>query len=295
MGGLSVNAKGNMAVSDHVPAKIQKRNPYGATLEFAGSQRYQPLLYPGRRFGGKRPLIHVYDKHGKVLFADAMPGLGIVHGVKIDADNNLYVGGTAPVTVGGKPYFNDMTGTVIKAPAGKARLLVADKTPIPLTKERRPDRPRDVKDAWIENADWVFGGVGWAGNEGANRCDCVNIQFDLDYLKRTFVPEVDRYSVAVLDANGNVICRIGRYGNVDEGKPLVAEGGPENAKPIGGDEVTLFHGAHLAVHTDKRLFIADTGNRRVVSVKLDYHVSESVPLGKIEKVERLPTRGCGLN
>lgn len=31
-------------------------------------------------------------------------------------------------------------------------------------------------------------------------------------------------------------------------------------------------------HTDKRVFIADTGNGRVISVKLDYHVNEVLPL-----------------
>jgi hypothetical protein len=40
----------------------------------------------------------------------------------------------------------------------------------------------------------------------------------------------------------------------------------------------LFHGAYLATDTDKRLFIADPGNARILSVKLDYHATERVPL-----------------
>jgi hypothetical protein len=35
---------------------------------------------------------------------------------------------------------------------------------------------------------------------------------------------------------------------------------------------------HVAVHTDKRLFISDVGNTCIRSVKLEYHASETVPL-----------------
>ena len=72
--------------------------------------------------------------------------------------------------------------------------------------------------------------------------------------------------------------RIGRYGNPDDGMPLIAEGGPPRPRNIGGDEVALFHAGYLATHTDRRLFIADIGNARIVSVKLDYHAAETVPL-----------------
>jgi hypothetical protein len=39
----------------------------------------------------------------------------------------------------------------------------------------------------------------------------------------------------------------------------------------------------VASHTDRRLFIADAGNLciRIVSVKLDYHASESMTLGAV--------------
>ena len=50
-----------------------------------------------------------------------------------------------------------------------------------------------------------------------------------------------------------------------------------------GDEVALFHGAYLATHTDRRLFIADPGNARVVSVKLGYHASERVALKDVPR------------
>jgi phosphoribosylformylglycinamidine synthase len=57
-------------------------------------------------------------------------------------------------------------------------------------------------------------------------------------------------------------------------------GGPGNPRSIGGDEVALFHAAYVGTHTDRRLFIADGGNQRIVSVKLGYHAEEHVPLGR---------------
>ncbi len=48
--------------------------------------------------------------------------------------------------------------------------------------------------------------------------------------------------------------------------------------PPGGDEVALFHACYVGTHTDRRLFIYDTGNGRIVSVRLDYHAAEQVTL-----------------
>jgi hypothetical protein len=53
---------------------------------------------------------------------------------------------------------------------------------------------------------------------------------------------------------------------------------PPQPRAMGGDEVALMHGAYLAAHTDRRLFIADAGNARIISVKLDYHANERVEL-----------------
>jgi len=82
----------------------------------------------------------------------------------------------------------------------------------------------------------------------------------------------------VLDSAGNLILRVGTYGNVDDGRPLIAKGGPPKPQPLGGDEVGLFYAPYVATHTDKRLFIADPGNHRVVAARLGYHASESIRL-----------------
>ncbi len=100
----------------------------------------------------------------------------------------------------------------------------------------------------------------------------------MDLYARSFAPEPDIYRFAVLDTNGNLILHLGQYGNVDDGKPLVAEKGPPNPRPLGGDEVGLFCAKFVAAQTDRRVFIADAGNHRLLSVKLGYHAEARVAL-----------------
>ena len=103
---------------------------------------------------------------------------------------------------------------------------------------------------------------------------------DLDYYGRSFASEVEKYRIVVLDSNGNVMLHIGRMGNVDDGMPLKKQGGPPNARSIGGDEMAIMNSLHVAVHTDKRLFISDIGNYCIRSVKLGYHAEERVNFGE---------------
>jgi len=72
--------------------------------------------------------------------------------------------------------------------------------------------------------------------------------------------------------------RIGRYGNIDDGVPLIKEGGPPNPRSLGGDEVGIMHAQMLTVESDRRLFIGDLGNACIRSVQLGYHTSEQVRL-----------------
>jgi hypothetical protein len=43
-------------------------------------------------------------------------------------------------------------------------------------------------------------------------------------------------------------------------------------------EVSLFHACYVGTHTDRRIFISDVGNGRILSVKLGYHAEEKVAL-----------------
>ena len=283
-GGMHVSPRGSLAVGCLYLYGPAERGPRGQE-SIAADKSYAPQLYPGRVtkavYGCE--YVHVWDKHGKLLYGDAIKGLGTLNGVAIDSQDNLYVLSAAPRVYDGKPHFNFLAGTLMKFPPGKGKIVSDDgRAPIPLSPENRPARPPDLVNlpgnAWVEGAEWFYGGVGWHGKNHGLGCGCRNTRFALDCFGRCFAPEIDRYSVAVLDSSGNVILRVGRYGNVDDGAPLVPAGGPAATRAIGGDEVSLMHGAYVATQTDRRLFIADIGNYRIVSVKLDYHATEKVRL-----------------
>ncbi|MCK6471852.1 MAG: hypothetical protein L6R28_08900 [Planctomycetes bacterium] len=283
LGGMAVNAKGNLAVTCPNFAKSPDRRDTGENIyakqgkggSVAG-KKYAPKLFPGRVRGWE---THIWDKHGQLAYEDALPGFRESDGIGLDKDDNLYVLANPNRVLNGEPYFLKWASTLVKAKPGQAKYLSAsDDALVKLDKAAWPKAPRDVSDGWIEGAEWLYGGVGFAGWASGSSCICWNARPALDLLGRSFAPEVDHYSVAVLDTAGNLITRVGRYGNVDEGQPLAAEGGPKNTRSIGGDEVALFHAAYVGTHSDKRLFIADAGNNRILSVKLNYHAEQRLPL-----------------
>jgi hypothetical protein len=304
--GFGVSPRGQIAVGCYAtPSELYKHYSEGTLRSedssgrgyggVSGSgRRWTPAVYPGRFLAKKGASIHVWDKHGKLAWQDAVPGLAAANGVGIDARGDIYVLASMYRRYGGKRTFNDMTGTVMKFTPGKAKVLGTVRGPVKLTDP--PDRPPELGKgglrAWADGARWLFGGVGFCG-QGVGRpgalaaggCSCWNCRFALDYLGRSFAPEMDHYSVAVIDTAGNLIARVGTYGNADDGLPLIREGAPPNARSIGGDEVALFYAPYVATHTDRRLFIADGGNARIVSVKLDYHATEMVPLKDVAEQE----------
>jgi hypothetical protein len=286
-GGVWVSPKGHMAVAYEVghvryggaadPHEREQRQ-----LAEKYWKAWRPTLYPGR---GGNTVVTVWDEYGKVVYADAVPGVGVIDGTFIDKDDNLYI--TSAGTRAG--YFDVMTGTLTKVkPEGK---IFTTSSPIKLGERGRPDRPHDtsrggIGNAWWEGAQWFYGGIGFCGKNNST-CACTNYRPAHDYYARTFVPEIQHYTVAVLDTTGNVIMRVGQYGNVDDGVPLVNDSKVAGWKPrpLGGDEVGLFYPAYLGTHTDQRLYISDPGNNRIVSVRLDYHATERVALKDVKDEE----------
>ncbi len=222
--------------------------------------------------------MRVWDRHGRILHEDAVPGIGYAHNVFMDRDDAMYV------TTGARRrgYTDVNTATLVKTRPGNR--ILTDKSVLPL--KNPPDRPPDITHgaigghSWWENAAWFYGGIGYNGKNsgGIHACHCKQFRFAQDYFARSFVPETVHYTLGVLDAAGNLIMRIGRYGNVDDGAPLVAEPRIPSPRSLGGDEVGLFHPANMAVHTDRRLYVSDPGNDRFLSIVLDYHVAETVGL-----------------
>jgi hypothetical protein len=282
-GGMGISPRGNLAVACGNRAKGRKWHRdftvFGEAETYG--RPYRPPMYPGREESSTSCSVHVWDKHGKLIYEDAIMGLPQIDGVHIDRDDNLYVMATPTRMLAGKRYFNYMSETLMKFKPKKGRITRTGKCPLPLTEAAKPKRPQDLSARWCEGAEWYYGGIGYAGfntPHAGGGCACWYARFDLDYFARSFVPEMDQFSVAVVDTNGNLVTRIGRYGNVDDGTPTLKEGGPPTTRQLGGDEVALFHAGFVATHTDRRLFIADLGNARIVQVKLGYHAEEKKAL-----------------
>jgi sugar lactone lactonase YvrE len=281
LGGMAINHKLNLIVSCYNSTFNLGPEQFveGINIKKNGKNAYMPQMYPGRV---NYCQIHMWDRQGRMLKEDVFPGIGITDGIAIDNDDNIFSLVDGARYINGKPFFDPCSETLIKVKPNQAKILSDSKrVEIPLASSSKPKRDPDIHSgsvdkAWVEGADWFYGGVGFAGfSVGyAPACACWNARFSLDYLKRSFAPEITHYSVAVLDANGNLILRIGQYGNIEDGVPLKKEGGPNNPVSIGGDEVALFHAAYVATTTDKKLFIADAGNARILSVKLGYHAQK---------------------
>jgi len=292
--GMYVSAKGHLVVGcNYIPKFASRKDDANAAV--GGGKAWAPRVYPGRSVAGRGGgvFLHVWDKHGQLVHEDIVPGLADnAYGLGLDSDDNVYLLAAATRVLDGALYFNDMTGTMMKFRPGRGKVYsTLKKAPVTLPQGAYRKRPFDLENAgqgkaWVEGGEWMYGGVGWCGKNRGTGCACFNTRFAFDYFARSFAPEMDRYSVAVLDTNGNLIVRVGKYGNADDGAPLIPHPGIRKARSVGGDEVALFHGAYLATHTDRRLFIADQGNGRVLGVRLGYHASQSVPLKDVpDKVD----------
>ena len=299
-GGMCVSARGHLAMSCVSRAEpAAKQSGVKARVNDIEGKPYMPDLWPGR---ARWQEVHIWDAHGKLIYEDAAPGTTLLCGTAVDNEDNLYLLADSTRAYDGKKYFNEMTGTLMKFKPRKGRIVSKSGGPVPLSAEAAPKRPVDVAGGftgagWVEGADWLFGAAGWFGFNTARAgggCDCWHSRFCLDYLNRSFVPETERYSVAVLDSNGNVILRVGQYGNVDDGIPLVKEDSAPNAKSLASagradppcDEVSLINPGYVGVQTDRRLFIHDVGNSRIVSVKLGYHADERVALKDVKDADK---------
>jgi hypothetical protein len=214
------------------------------------------------------------------VYEDAIPGIEILDGVCIDRNDDLYVMHNSNRYLDGKPYPNPFAQTLMKFKPGKSKFLAGAPgcTPVPLTGELKPKRAPDgyncfMGEFWVENGpEWSYGGVG-KGASNVDLCCCWFPRFILGDFARSLAPETSLFSVAVLDSAGNLILRIGQYGNVDDG-------GPETNG--NSDGVALFHPWYVATHTDRRIFIADPGNARIASVKLGYHAEQKVALKDVK-------------
>ncbi len=256
----------------------------GGTFTDTKSRSYKPKVYSGRL---RYSEIHVWDKHGKMIKEDVVQGVMDGHGTYTDPKGNIYyLPGGNRVYENGKDFF-PLTGCVMKFKPGKGKFYAARKTdrvPVRLRKDIPVDglpriRCGSLGIFYVQGAEWIYPGIGYVHPNAP--CQCWKCRFTVDYFGRVFAPETVRCQIAVLDTNGNLIMHIGKYGNPDDGVPLISADQhlrTEKPRSIGGDEVSIAYANYVGTHTDRRLFIGDGGNSRLISLKLDYHQNEILPL-----------------
>jgi DNA-binding beta-propeller fold protein YncE len=288
-GGIAVSPRGNV-IASCAYRYVGISSGRLSRKKITRKDVYKPALYPGRIVNSTSPCIHIWDKHGQLKYEDAVPGVGQCDGVGLDRDDNVYVMQAPSRYYNKKRYFNHMSQTLMKVRPKQGKVISSGRAPLKLTESGKPRREPDLWStrhgkAWVNRAEWFYGGVGLAGFNmigSGGGCACWFSRFTLDYYARSIAPEPLQCRVAVVDSAGNLILRIGRYGNVQDGKPLVAKGGPATTRSIGGDEVSLMYACFVGTHTDRRIFISDLGNARILSVKLDYHANEITKLKDVK-------------
>lgn len=278
MRGLCVDLRGNIYVSHYA------RHIIGANLD-------------------------VYSPEGKLVKHDVVAGLGSSDsGVGVDAAGNLYVGvnvkdvdrplpepfaGRVPALnwiwwkdpafqrpapwwyiycntylfhMGQVIKFGPEGGTIYGAQRTEYDLPIAspgtelEKAPAGAAAFKTAYLTRDAK---IVGAKWHYAGVGSIGASYDGPlpdpgCTCLPSHLTVDPFGRTFAPNCFLFAVDLIDPSGRLIRRIGHYGNNDD--------------PAAG--IPLLQPTACAVAND-RLFISDTGNRRVLVVRLAFAAEAS--------------------
>ncbi|MCX7592137.1 MAG: hypothetical protein N2255_10980, partial [Kiritimatiellae bacterium] len=130
---------------------------------------------------------------------------------------------------------------------------------------------RAKDEAELQGALWYYFGFApyTATHSSCYRtCMCEGGGFDVDEYARVFFPNLGQFRIEVLDSNGNLITTFGAYGNQDSRGPgsLVPTPGIPLAWPIS------------VVTSETHAYVADTLNRRVVKVRLDWTAEEIVGL-----------------
>ena len=118
-------------------------------------------------------------------------------------------------------------------------------------------------DGGVQNAEghlWSHAGVGFV-NSMACGYECAGAQICVDEDDRIWIPEHIVYNVKAVDSAGNLIARIGRYGNAD------CDGDPEGKNPKPAIPITW---PQAVARYKDYLFIADRISARIVRCRLVY-------------------------
>lgn len=254
------------------------------------------------RGASRASLLYVLSPEGKLKTMNALPGLGLSNGIRIGRRGEVYVsmacqplGMKSPEGMAeGTKWDGKIWGTLVKFdsrygkfPVGRVSGSWDEAKPGKVT--HYYSRNGEVS---FENMAWDYPGVSPQPlGGGAAGCTCWRSAFDLDKFDRSFVPSSHTCTVTVLDSNGNIILKIGAYGNADSRGKDSAVIDPENGEfrprregdpkdlvsPLAKPEIAFLEPSEIAV-TDEALYVVDRGNERIVRVELKSHVEETLAL-----------------
>jgi DNA-binding beta-propeller fold protein YncE len=295
--GLLVEGLGKLALKESAVLNMrgQVSGGYATWIrslkeQFKRDEDYYPWpRYPGTPRGGGA--VITFDRTGELRSQHAVVAGGGIFGVHIDEDGDLYfISRNRNRVPGGLPFlsgkagcfgtdqkfsFVAANGVYMKTRGDKVRFQCEDSKVVPLSEGEKPRRPADLvsglgkEKVWVEGAEWVYAGATPAKHLPMG-CDCYHLQGHLDWYKRSYVPEVYRHSIGILDTNGNLILHVGGYGNYDSGF------GPNSRIPLGGDGVGITF-IRFVTATDNYM-VFDSWGERLCAVKLDYHAEETAPI-----------------
>jgi hypothetical protein len=206
-----------------------------------------------------RSYVAVIDLKGNYLTANAVGDMSSGHGAFMDRDGNIYATCGRLMTRKDKPYGIAQGGD--RGGWGGIKSLVKFRWTgkFPMAAQTHPtDRKADS--SVTPEALWVHHGI--PGHGGG--CTCNNNRSDMDGWARSWIASNQLCSVMVLDANGNAVARVGRYGNVDDADEKYGK--------------IHFSWIRNVAVSDTAMYVADQPNRRVLKAKILYHAEEEVPL-----------------
>jgi hypothetical protein len=262
---------------------------------------------PAKEDGMNFIALQVLSADGRLKCVSALPGLGHNAGLRVGRTGAVYVvlqchpdGQKVPdgIAPDGK-YSPNMWGTLVKF---NSRF---DQFPVGTINGhwdgKKPEKPThwhgrpggsfkgtgSGQPVAIENMLWQYGGP--LINQTA--CTCGLGYFDLDGFERLFVPSVPTCTLNVLDANGNLVMRVGGRGNADSlGKdspvpdpktgllrPRRADDPADLRSPLADPEIGFMAPRYAAV-TDEAVYVHDQENERIVRVGIGYHAEETTAL-----------------
>ncbi|MFC1671511.1 hypothetical protein ACFL01_00095 [Planctomycetota bacterium] len=231
--------------------------------------------------------VWTYDATGELREECAVIAHKLVVGLHMDEDGFLYFSNSRARIFDGKPFLgnkggnlgteepivsynrNPVTYTLMKTKPKKVRWIMKD-AKVPM--DPLPNRPTDLVsygpfgspqmgggEVWADGVLWMYAGLSPGVPAG---CTCPATRFQLDWYKRSFLPEAYRRSLGVVDTNGNLIMHFGRYGTLDDALAMKQ-----------GSEDIAVHLPRFVSATDNYVCFDDWGER-LVSCKLTYHAEE---------------------